>query len=158
MYQNAIVTTDGSELAATALKHVPQVTSPDGKVTVIAVVDSVGQVIAKTTPAGFELAAMTDGRLTEEIVEAQREEAQKNLDVAKAALTAAGMKNVETIILDGLPGDRIVELAQQRKADVVVMSTHGRSGIRRAVLGSVTDHVLRHLEGTAMLLVHPGDM
>ena len=65
MYQNAIVTTDGSELAATALKHVPQVTSPDGKVTVIAVVDSVGQVIAKTTPAGFELAAMTDGRLTE---------------------------------------------------------------------------------------------
>ena len=78
--------------------------------------------------------------------------------MAKAALTAAGMKNVETIILDGLPGDRIVELAQQRKADVVVMSTHGRSGIRRAVLGSVTDHVLRHLEGTAMLLVHPGDM
>ena len=157
MYQNAVVTTDGSELAAAALKHVPQVVSADGKVTVLAVVDSVGQVIAKTTPAGFELAAMTDGRLTEEIVEAQREEAQKNLDAAKAALTAGGMKNVETVILDGLPGDRIVELANERKADVVVMSTHGRSGIRRAVLGSVADHVLRHLEGTAMLLVHPGD-
>jgi len=35
------------------------------------------------------------------------------------------------------------------------MSTHGRSGIRRAVLGSVADHVLRHLEGVPVLLVNP---
>jgi len=157
MYQNAIVTTDGSEVAAVAMKHVPQVLSPDGRVTVVEVVDSVGQVLAKTTPAGFELAAMTDGRLAEEIVEAQRAEAASHLEAAKAALTGAGLKNVETIILDGIPGDRIVELAQERRADVVVMSTHGRSGLRRAVLGSVADHVLRHLDDVPVLLINPSE-
>ena len=156
MYQNAIVTTDGSDVAAAALKHAPHVVAPDGHIVVVEVVDSVGQVLAKTTPAGFELGSMVDGRLADEIVAAQRGEAQKHLDAAKAALTAAGMKNVETVILDGIPGDRVVELAGTRKSDVVIMATHGRSGLRRVVLGSVADHVLRHLDNVAVLLVHPG--
>ena len=60
-------------------------------------------------------------------------------------------------MLEGLPGDRIVEEAQARKSEVVVMSTHGRSGVRRAVLGSVADHVLRHLDEVPLLLVHPAE-
>ncbi|MSQ30926.1 MAG: universal stress protein [Dehalococcoidia bacterium] len=155
MYQNAIITTDGSDVAASALKHAPQVVAPDGRIVVVEVVDSVGQVLAKTTPAGFELGGMVDAGLAEEIVAAQRGEAQKHLNAAKAALMAAGLKNVETVILDGTPGDRIVELASTRKSDVVIMSTHGRSGLRRVVLGSVADHVLRHLDNVAVLLVHP---
>ncbi|MGE3857362.1 MAG: universal stress protein, partial [Dehalococcoidia bacterium] len=95
--------------------------------------------------------------IAEQIVAAQREEAEKHLADAKAALEATGLKNVETVVLEGLPGDRIVEEATARGVDVVVMSTHGRSGLQRTVLGSVADHVLRHLDGVPVLLVHPAE-
>ena len=88
-------------------------------------------------------------------IASQREEAEKHLSEARATLEAAGLKNVQTAVLEGLPGERIVEEAQSRKTDVVVMSTHGRSGFRRAVLGSVADHVLRTLDGVPLLLVRP---
>ena len=39
--------------------------------------------------------------------------------------------------------------------DLVVMATHGRSGIERALLGSVADQVVRHARGFAVLLVRP---
>ena len=52
-------------------------------------------------------------------------------------------------------GGAIVREAQKRKAEIVLMSTHGRSGFRRTMLGSVADHVLRHLDDIPILLVHP---
>ena len=157
MYSHALVTTDGSEIASAALGHVPNVVGPEGRVTVVEVVDTIGQVLAKTTPAGFELAgtALLDTNIAETIVTTQREEAEAHLRAARAQLEAAGLKNVDTLILEGLPGDRIVEAATERHVDVVVMATHGRSGFRRTVLGSVADHVLRHLDNVPVLLVHP---
>ena len=159
MYQNALVTTDGSDTARAALPHVAKVADPNGTVVVVEVIDEIGRVLARTTPAGFDLAGMGafDAEIAEQIVAAQREEAEKHLADARAALEAAGLKHVETVVLEGLPGDRIVEEAQARKSEVVVMSTHGRSGVRRAVLGSVADHVLRHLDEVPLLLVHPAE-
>ena len=157
MYRNALLTTDGSATAAAAFAHVAKVVDPDGTVTVVQVVDEIGRVLAKTTPAGFDLTGMNsiDSDLAEQIVASQRDDAEKHLATARAALTAAGLKNIETVVLEGLPGDRIVEEVMARKCDVVIMSTHGRSGFSRAVLGSVADHVLRHLDEVPVLLVHP---
>ena len=159
MYQNALVTTDGSDTARAAFPHVAKIVEPGGAVTVVEVIDEIGRVLARTTPAGFELSGMNafDADIAEQIVAAQRREAEKHLEEARATLTAAGLKNVQTVVLEGLPGDRIVEESQARKCDVVIMSTHGRSGLRRTVLGSVADHVLRHLDGVPVLLVHPAD-
>lgn len=157
MYQNALRTTDGSDTARAALPHVAKVVDPNGKVTIVEVIDEIGRVLARTTPAGFDLSGMgaLDADLAEQIVASQREEAQKHLDAARAALQAAGLKNIETVVLEGLPGDCIVAEVQSRKSDVVVMSTHGRSGLGRAVLGSVADHVIRHLDNVPVLLVRP---
>ncbi|MFA7248619.1 MAG: universal stress protein [Dehalococcoidia bacterium] len=157
MYKNALVTTDGSETAGAALPHVARVVDPDGNVTVVEVIDEIGRVLARTTPAGFDLAGMgaLDAEIAEQIVAAQREEAERHLKAARATLEAAGLKHVRTVVLEGLPGDRIVEEAQAHKSDVVIMSTHGRSGLRRTVLGSVADHVLRNLDNVPVLLVHP---
>lgn len=41
--------------------------------------------------------------------------------------------------------------------DAVVMATHGRTGLRRALLGSVADHVVSHLVGTPVVVVRPAD-
>lgn len=159
MYQNALVTTDGSDTARAAFVQVAKVVDPSGKVVVVEVIDEIGRVLARTTPAGFDLAGMGsfDADIATQIVAAQREDAEKHLAAAKAALEASGLKNVETVVLEGLPGERIVEEVRARGIDVVVMSTHGRSGLTRAVLGSVADHVLRHAGGVPVLLVHPAE-
>mgnify|MGYP002623203056 CR=1 FL=1 len=47
-------------------------------------------------------------------------------------------------LLDGAPADAIVQFAEAEEADMIVMSTHGRSGLSRLVMGSVAESVLRH--------------
>lgn len=159
MYQNAMVTTDGSDTANTVLPHVAKVAEATGAVTIVEVIDEIGRVLARSTPAGFDM--MSSGALSadiaEQIVASQRREAEQHLAHARAVLESAGFTRVETVVMEGLPGDRIVEEAHRRNCDVVIMATHGRSGIKRTVLGSVADHVLRHLDGIPMLLLHPAD-
>ncbi len=156
MFKSPLVTTDGSDTAASVLPHVAHVTAPDGVVTVVAVIDDAGRLIAQMTPAGFEFGAgIASGDLVDQAIAAQRAAAEKYIAAAKATLTAAGCKQVEGLILSGAAGEAIVNAAQERKADIVLMATHGRSGIKRAVLGSVAEHVLRHLEGVPVLLLNP---
>jgi nucleotide-binding universal stress UspA family protein len=70
-------------------------------------------------------------------------EAEEYLASAAKRLRATGVKNVETHVWYGPPASAIVEAAQAQKADLIVMSTHGRSGLGRLVLGSVAESVLR---------------
>jgi len=49
----------------------------------------------------------------------------------------------ELVVHEGVPADSILSFAQARKADLIVMGTHGRRGFDRLVLGSVTDRVMR---------------
>lgn len=71
-----------------------------------------------------------------------------------ATLEASGVQHIETTILTGPPGATIVHEVEERKHDVVLLGAHGRSGLRRTVLGSVADYVLRHLDAVPVLLVH----
>jgi len=56
----------------------------------------------------------------------------------------------------GYPGEAIVDAAMQRDADLIVMATHGYSGLKRWALGSVADKVL-HATSIPLLLIHPRD-
>lgn len=51
---------------------------------------------------------------------------------------------VEYHVLDGDAGDQIVNAARDAKADVIVMGTHGKSGLTRLLMGSVAESVVRH--------------
>jgi nucleotide-binding universal stress UspA family protein len=55
----------------------------------------------------------------------------------------AGDVPVETTIREGSPSTEIVEYAAEQSCDVVVMGTHGRSGVNRLLLGSVAERVVR---------------
>lgn len=59
----------------------------------------------------------------------------------------------ETAVLRGNPHDDILTYANKHDMDVIVMGTHGRTGIKRALLGSVTENVVRHSE-IPVLTVH----
>lgn len=61
----------------------------------------------------------------------------------------------ETRVVSGDPGWAIVAAAKDCNADLIVMGTHGRTGVGRALMGSVAEHVLRHAN-CPVLTVRPG--
>jgi len=77
--------------------------------------------------------------------------AQTYLAEVRQRLPAA--LEVETIVLRGGTTETLVDYARNREVDLVVMSTHGRGGFRRLVLGSVADRFVR--SGVPTLLVRP---
>jgi len=70
-------------------------------------------------------------------------EAEEYLASALKRLEQQGVKNLETHVWYGPPAAAIVEAAAVQKVDLIVMSTHGRSGLGRLILGSVAESVLR---------------
>jgi nucleotide-binding universal stress UspA family protein len=68
--------------------------------------------------------------------------AQKSLDDAIAARRNRGVEISGTLTI-GSPREEIVRLAKEGNADLIVMGTHGRRGLPRAILGSVTERVIR---------------
>jgi nucleotide-binding universal stress UspA family protein len=70
------------------------------------------------------------------------------------ALREGGAK-VTSVLVEGPPADAILDYAGANDVDLIAMSTHGRSGLNRWVLGSVTEKVL-HAGDTAVLVVRPG--
>ncbi|MSP21438.1 MAG: universal stress protein [Dehalococcoidia bacterium] len=157
MYKRVLLTLDGSALSESAIPHAAQIAAGAGaEVVVMRVVDSVAHIIAQTTPAGFEMMpGAISGDIAEQVIVAQRASAQAELDAAAGKLRAHGVANVSVEIAEGVPGTAVVETAERLGCDLVVMATHGRSGLGRAVLGSVADHVVRHAEHAAVLLVRP---
>jgi nucleotide-binding universal stress UspA family protein len=77
-------------------------------------------------------------------VDAMARDAERELAKAKAEATKLGADRVTTQILMGAPWDQIVELARKEAVDLVVMGTHGRTGLKHVLLGSVAEKVVRH--------------
>lgn len=66
---------------------------------------------------------------------------QKQLDAQVAKAKAAGAR-ARGLLLEGSPVDAIVRTARARRADVIVMGTHGRTGLSRLLMGSVAERVV----------------
>ena len=65
-----------------------------------------------------------------------------------------GARDVETVVVEGQPAAEIVRVADERAIDLIVLGSHGRGGISRAILGSVADRVMRTAR-CPVLIVHP---
>jgi len=63
---------------------------------------------------------------------------------------------VRALIEIGTPGRRVAEMAEKLGADVIVLGTHGRTGIKRLLLGSVAERVMRHAK-CPVLTLHSSD-
>jgi nucleotide-binding universal stress UspA family protein len=79
-------------------------------------------------------------------------EAEEYLNAVQARLASKGIHKVETRVWYGPPAAAIVEAARVGHADLIVMTTHGRSGLGRLILGSVAEAVLRGTSTPIMLL------
>ncbi|HSC41713.1 MAG TPA: universal stress protein, partial [Candidatus Binatia bacterium] len=66
------------------------------------------------------------------------------LDEKAEFVRAEGVRNVRTIVADGLAADQIVQCAERIPHSLLAMCTHGRTGLQRWTVGSVTEKVVRH--------------
>jgi nucleotide-binding universal stress UspA family protein len=77
----------------------------------------------------------------EDIATSTRRAAQRQLDAIVARARRAGAR-ARGLLVEGVPFDRIGRVARSQKADLVVMGTHGRTGLGRLFLGSVAERVV----------------
>ena len=156
MYSKILLPLDGSDLAGQAIPHAVSLAKQTGaQIVLLEVIDSEMQMIMQASGASIE--PIPIGQITAEIaheaVEAQRKDAHARLDAVKRAIEALGVKDVSTVVREGQAGHEIVDAVEKLGCDVVVIATRGRSGIKRALLGSVADHVVRHASTASVLLV-----
>jgi nucleotide-binding universal stress UspA family protein len=71
------------------------------------------------------------------------DQAKRHLDEWKALAETAGVKEVETATAVGEPAHEIVDFATRNRADLLVLGTHGRTGLSHALMGSVAERVVR---------------
>lgn len=81
-----------------------------------------------------------------------REQASKYLQERMRQLKDDGLERVSFVVLEGSAAEKIVDLAREKPGSLIVMSTHGMSGMGRWVLGSITERVARH-SGEPVLIV-----
>ena len=162
-FRHLLVPTDFSEPANHALRYaMEEATLHNAKVTLLHVQPSdAGTDVyyvsgAQAAGAGFDLVA--GGRLgtppMPEPTVIRRDYSDEALTKLRDLVPEAGRDTWQVALGVGRPADAIVRVAQDRHVDLIVMATHGRTGIRRAVLGSVAGAVLT-AGSVPVLLVSP---
>ena len=128
MYDRILFPTDGSEGSATAFEHALGLARVhDATVDVLYVADTSQDSV---TVLGGEM------------LDLLAEEGERIVGEFEAHARDAGVE-VRTAVLQGDPHATIVDYAESHRVDVVVMPTHGRSGLSRYLIGSVTEKVVR---------------
>lgn len=156
-YQRILVPLDGSERAAAALPHAETIAKfANARLMLIQVIPSTAMLVSETAVASPTLGMPTvDPYLSasqfQAVEEAMTSEAQATLDAAAAPLRERGIQT-ETVVLKGNPADSILAYAHENQIDMIVMSTHGRTGLARLVFGSVAESVLRNASCPVLLI------
>jgi len=132
-----IVASDGSALAIQSAAAGLAILRPTDKVIIITVVDGTYPSLTKDDIGNkTHSTKKSHNNLRDE----RMADGQRALDQTAAAMN----RKVETRLVEGDPGIAICEVANEVSADAVVMGSHGHGGVRRALLGSVADYVVRH--------------
>ncbi|HEX5939614.1 MAG TPA: universal stress protein [Dehalococcoidia bacterium] len=155
MYETVMTPLDGSALAEHALPHAREVARSTGaRLVLVRAYDP----LASLAPAlgGTALGGYTAGELIEETARIESESAERYLIKAAKELRGEGFE-VETRTLRGNVVEQLVALAQDLPASIVVMTSRGNGGLKRFVLGSVTDALLHRLEVPVLVVPNRHD-
>jgi len=135
MYRKILVPVDGSEASASGLREAIR--------------------LAKSTGATLQIVHVVDELLFEpsllsrepyeQLIESLRLSGKKVLDEAKSATRDAGVEFVTELIetVGGRVSSLILDAVRQANADLIVMGTHGKRGLKRLLMGSDAEMVLR---------------
>ena len=135
MYRHILIPTDGSELAEHGVAHgLALAKSLGAKVSVIFVVEPLSEM--RRGPPFLEALAKS--------AELREEQATSVLDRAANSAKEAGVSCKTFQVENGQPYQAIIAAAEDKGCDLIVMSSHGRSGLSMLLIGSVTNKVLTH--------------
>lgn len=148
MYRKILVPLDGSELAECVLPHVESISKGCGAETVVflRVIDS-------------DMPSAVDAYLTEEQkkeIDEGNEMAGKNYLNQIVSQIQLGKINLQTQLINGKVAESIIGYTEENSIDLIIIATHGRSGVSRWVWGSVADHVLRGVCIPVLMIRVPG--
>lgn len=137
MYKRILIAIDGSELSQRGLAKGLELASGLGAEADIVTVSepwAIGMYDSMGWTAGYESSP--------EYKQDREDAAQKILAPAMAAAAAAGVTARACHVLDRYAADGILDAAKDNAADLIVVSSHGRRGLNRVLLGSQTAEVL----------------
>ena len=143
MYTRILVPLDGSKRAEQALPHAVRLATEFGsELVLLRVIPLVPTVKAKDlSPVDFP-----------ELEDRERQAAMEYLTPIVEELTAKGLKVTTALERRGEPGAAIIDFVEKEMVSLVVMCSHGRSGLARWIYGGVAEKVLHHVPVPVMLV------
>ncbi len=151
MYEKILVPLDGSELAECVLSHVESIANGcrAGSVTFIRVAEPV------RVPVGEDGSFYT-AKIWEQMEEESKSAAKQYINQLAKRVSYNGVKVQAKFLSGGQAADMIAEYATKNGVDLIVIATHGRSGVSRWVWGSVADKILRSACVPVLMVRAPG--
>lgn len=146
MYKHILVATDGSELSQLAVTsgiNLAALTKAD--LTIVKVIPH----YARTYFEGSMTISLED---SDRIEKQWVDDAQAIVDANKATATVRGITTYAVVVKSDLVAEGIITAATHCAADLIVMASHGRKGIKRLLLGSETQQVLTHSHTPVLVL------
>lgn len=140
MYKKIVLAADGSEASINAVKHaIALATNCKGTLIAVYVITPIDVTDIET----FKPEMLHDGL---------KKEGEKILSEIKERAGKEGVE-VQTRIEDGIPDEKICEVAGDSDADLIVMGSHGRTGFGKVFIGSVTERVISKEQCRPVLVV-----
>lgn len=151
MYKRILVPTDGSACSEQGIRHSLRLAKRVGaEMVFLHVIEPLPAALTTATPsAGFPGL----GLYVDDYFGDLRQVGRTALDAAAGLARRAGVRSRTELVGPAHPAEAIVSVAEKKRCDLIVMGSHGRSGLTRFVLGSVTEGVLRRTT-KALLVVH----
>ena len=153
MYHKIMVPLDGSELAECVLPHVEAIARGCG----------VGSVVLVRVVGPVQIPVELDSAVSHEKMEqfetGAKPIAEGYLDKVVSRIKGEGLDVRSEVIAATIPGaaaEILADYAEKNAVDLIVMATHGRSGISRWAWGSVAERVLRSAHIPVLLIRAPG--
>mgnify|MGYP001351628041 CR=1 FL=1 len=146
MYQRILVATDGSKLSTKAVNSAIELAALAGA-ELIAL-----KVIPRYPQSYFEGSVPLSAEDVARVEQKWSDDGRSVVDAVKAAGEAQGVKVKAILAKSDVVSDALIAAAKKRKADLIVMASHGRKGVKRLLLGSETQQVLTHSEIPVLVL------
>ena len=139
MYKKILLPTDGSTYADQEVERVEKLIADDGEIIILSVA-------GRLTSSAFQ-----SRKKVRKVNEKLKKDAQKFVDNMASKFDES--YNVKKMVLTGFPAEVIKQVAEEEEADLIIISSSGKSGIHKFVIGSVAEKVLKNSE-IDVLLVH----
>ena len=147
MFKSIVVATDGSETASEAVRQAAQLAGALGaRVHLVCVYEPVPS--AQDAQGGIDLRSESGWVLH------PREAVDATLAAAAKVFAAAGVE-VDLYAQRGDPADAILDVAEERGADLIIVGNRGRAGAKRFLLGSVPNRISHHAPCAVLIIRTP---